>query len=115
MSAAKRHLGAQQLAQARGDRRERELRVGLALGAAQVGAHDDLAPGPASPAIVGTLARMRPSSVMTPSSSGTFRSARTSTRLPATCPSARSSIVFIAVLVWIGTLRSRGRASEQGP
>ena len=40
------------------------------------------APLSISSPIVGTLARMRPSSPMTPSSMGTFRSERTSTRLP---------------------------------
>ena len=42
------------------------------------------APASASRRMVGTLARMRPSSVMRDPSSGTLRSDRTSTRLPAT-------------------------------
>jgi hypothetical protein len=54
-----------------------------------------LAPYWASLAIVGWTARIRPSSVMVVPSSGTLRSARTKTRLPATPSAVRSSIVFI--------------------
>ena len=50
------------------------------------------APASASRRMVGTLARIRPSSVIVLPSSGTFRSDRTSTRLPRRSPSARPSM-----------------------
>ena len=52
------------------------------------------APASASSEMVGTEARMRPSSVIVVPSSGTLRSERTSTRLPRRSPSeARSPMV----------------------
>ena len=44
--------------------------------------------------IVGTLARILPSSVIRPSSSGTLRSERTSTRLPRRSPSVSSPLTL---------------------
>ena len=69
--------------------------VRRALGPAEVRDHD--APGrPRRRArwIVGTLARIRPSSVIVVPSSGTFRSERTRTRLPATSPSVVEYVVI---------------------
>lgn len=68
---------------------------GAPLGRPRCEATTTLAPASARALTVGSTARIRPSSVMVPPSSGTLRSARTKTRLPAT-PSVRSSsIVFI--------------------
>src|SRR5579875_713277 len=78
------------------------------------------APRPDSFSTTGRLARMRPSSVMRGfagsfRSSGTLRSARSSTRRPAT---SRSSMVFIVlsylVAVCCPVAVSRGRSGEPG-
>jgi len=70
------------------------------------------APAERSFSMVGTEARTRPSSVIVVPSSGTFRSARSSTFLPVRSPS--ESMVFsmvFPVLTWVRphTRRVRGR------
>jgi hypothetical protein len=52
---------------------------------------------------------MRPSSVMVVPSSGTLRSARTKTRLPATPSERSSSIVFIRA-PWLELVFARDRS-----
>ena len=66
------------------------------------------APRSASSAIVGALARIRPSSVMVEPSSGTLRSERTRTRFPRRSP--RSSTVF----TWWLRLRATSRRARRG-
>jgi len=63
--------------------------------------------------MVGRLARIRPSSVIrglsgSERSSGTLRSARSSTRRPAT---ARSSMVFISFVFSLGAARCAARTA----
>ena len=66
-SAASGTVGAEQLAEARRHRGERVLRVGRALGPAEVGGHDRPGRRPSRSACrVGRLARIRPSSVIAP-------------------------------------------------
>ena len=64
---------------------------GCPLGRPRCEAVTTVAPRSSNQLIVGSAARMRKSSVMTPFSIGTLKSVRTSTRLPATSP--RSSRV----------------------
>ena len=104
---------AEQLRQARGDRSQREPGLRRALGATEVGAHDDPGPrldervdrreaGP-DPAVVGDGHASRPR----PSASGTLRSDRTRTRRPETPSARRSSRVRIS-------LRGSRRRSRRG-
>ena len=53
------------------------------------------APSPTSFSIVGSAARMRVSSVTTPSFTGTLKSTRTSARLPA--PSSSSMVLMLLI------------------
>lgn len=87
-------VGAEQLTEAGGGRGEEKAGSGAPLGRPRCEATITRAPASASALTVGTTARMRPSSVMVVPSSGTFRSARTKTRLPATPSESSSSIVF---------------------
>ena len=83
MSVANADLAPEQLAEACGDRGKRVLRRrARPSGRPRWATTTTRAPASASFLIVGTLARMRPSSVIVPSSRGTFRSERTRTRLP---------------------------------
>ena len=84
------HALAQHFAQRRGNRCQRHLRHALALGAVEVAADDrPCAPLPTSSRMVGVSRSMRVRSVILPSRTGTLRSARSSTRLPATSTSSR--------------------------
>ena len=69
---------------------------GAPLGRPRCAATTTRAPASSRVRIVGTLARIRPSSVIRSPSSGTLRSERTSTRLPRRSP--RSSSCFIGLL-----------------
>ena len=73
---------AHQLAQPGGGRSERQLRLRSPFGLPRCEQTATPAPASSRYSSVGTEARMRASSVTRPSSSGTFRSARTSTRAP---------------------------------
>ena len=79
---AERHRLAEQLGEPRRDRRERVLRLGLCLGAAEVREEHDARAALISARSVGIAARMRVSSVMRVPSSGTLKSTRTSARFP---------------------------------
>ena len=95
---AQRHRLAEQLGELRGHRRQRELGLELALLAAGPGATARSRARPAAwpSASVGSAARMRASLLTTPSCTGTFRSSRISTRLPARSRSAmRSSFIAL--------------------
>ena len=79
-----RHVGAQQLAQARGHGRQRERFGRGPSGRPRWDVSSRRAPCSRSHSIVGSAARMRVSSVISPSCSGTLKSTRTRTRLPST-------------------------------
>ena len=82
-SGDERDLAAEQLAEPLRDRRQRVLRVGLALRPPEVrAARRPSRRCRAATAIVGSAAVMRRSSSITPSRSGTLKSARSSTRVP---------------------------------
>ncbi len=84
------HALPEHLAQRRGHRRQRHLRHALALGPVEMAADDDL--GALADQLAdrrATGARCRVRSVILPSRTGTLRSARSSTRLPATSRPSR--------------------------
>ena len=82
---------------ARRPARSEYLASGSPLGRPRCAVTTTRAPAAVSASMVGTDARTRPSSVMRSPSSGTLRSARSSTRRPVTPSASRSSSVFICV------------------
>ena len=87
-----RHRHAEAFAQPRRHRPERVLRIGLAVGTAQVREDDRLrtALRAATAASSSDAVMIRVSSPTAPSFIGTLRSSRSSTRLPRTSPASRS-------------------------
>lgn len=88
-------VGAEEFTEAGGGRGEEKAGSGAPLGRPRCEATITRAPASDRALTVGTTARMRPSSVIVVPDSGTLRSARTKTRLPATPSERSSSIVFM--------------------